>query len=165
MAEEQLVEIRHQRRALPAGRHVARTEVAHHGKPGQLGDDGRLTELQRGRLCARGDVPHRLAVAADQVDLIERQAGSGRHLLGGISECLAQPDIQRAQAVDGAGLRPKGAEDLGAQIGRVRHVAMSQQLPPQGRRRALDADDRARGAIRRCARDETNYDHDDLADE
>ena len=46
MAEQQVVDVRHQRRALPAGGDIARAEVRDHRHAGALRDHGRLADLQ-----------------------------------------------------------------------------------------------------------------------
>ena len=56
---------RHQRRSLPAQRHVAPAEVEHHLHSGPLGQQPRIADLQRQMLVR--NVPNRVPVEADQL--------------------------------------------------------------------------------------------------
>ena len=47
MAEQQVIDEGHQRRALAAGGDIARAEIGDHGDAGALGDHGRFADLQR----------------------------------------------------------------------------------------------------------------------
>ena len=63
MAEQQVIDERHQRRALAAGGDVARAEVRDHRDAGAFGDHGRFADLQG---VGAALVIDGLAVAADQ---------------------------------------------------------------------------------------------------
>ena len=47
MAEEKVIDVRDQRRALAAGGDVARAEIRDYWNARALGEDGRFTDLQR----------------------------------------------------------------------------------------------------------------------
>ena len=64
VAEQRVVESRHQRRALAAGGDVAAAEVGHDGDAGQFGKQCRVVELQR--VAVLGRVADRLPMAADR---------------------------------------------------------------------------------------------------
>ena len=85
IAIEQVIDERHQRRALPSRGHVRGTEIANRGDAGALGDHARLADLQCGgdpprppRALRRALMVNRLAVRADQRDLPHRTT---RHFL------------------------------------------------------------------------------------
>ena len=75
MAEEQVIDERHQGRALAAGGDIAGAEVGHHGDAGALGEDGRLAELER---VGAAFVEDGLSVAADEFHRAEALHG-GQH--------------------------------------------------------------------------------------
>ena len=72
VSKEQIVDVAHQRRAVPTGRHVAHAKVSHRGDARPLGNHRRLTDLQRASNLAGPagwwTVPDGLAMRADQVD-------------------------------------------------------------------------------------------------
>ena len=68
MAEQQIIDERHERRALASGRNVGRTEIRDHRDAGALGDHAGFADLQRGDAAF---VIDGLAVAADQFHAVE----------------------------------------------------------------------------------------------
>ena len=140
MAQQQVVHKGHQRRALAARRHVPAAEIGHHRHAGALGDHGGAAQLQGGglaRSAPRGDVPHGLAVAADEIHLPGGQARRPDGLQRRLGKGLPQGEIQPAQPVHRAGLRAEGRKDLLPQARVHRQGDKAEQLPVQPGRRAL----------------------------
>ena len=94
-AVEQKLRIRHERRAEPARGHIAHAEIAHDRAAEALGKHCFLAELERACEGAREvffffrNVPERLAVAADEIDVGELRAGLRAERLARLAEKLA----------------------------------------------------------------------------
>ena len=97
--EQQVIDQRHQRRALAAGGDVAHAEVADHRSAGALGDHGGLADLQRRAQAARRAraVHGGLAVRADEVHFLDRDARRRAHGKRRVGERLAEQDVELAQ--------------------------------------------------------------------
>ena len=97
--EQRRVERRHQRRALPAGRHVAAPEIRDDGDIGAFRDARRIVDLQRPALLR--PVAHGLAMDAGRHQIVRRHAGRGTCIL----------DRHRVEIRERIG-RARGARDL-----------------------------------------------------
>ena len=157
-AEEQPVDEWNEGGALAAGRHVARSEVRHHGETGPLGDDRRLGELERGRPAVRGGrarvMPGRLAVRADEVDGEPGAPGGLDDIEGGARECLAervvdQEELPRRRLPEG--------EDPRAQLRLVRAGAEVDEARVRRRPRPAQLDEGRVDPIDARPRDEPDH--------
>src|SRR5699024_5324644 len=109
VAQQQLVEDGHQRRALTAGGDIARAQVVQHGGGGRLGEAGGVADLQGGvhAPVARDVVVEGLAVEGDQVGA----AVAGEHAGGGLREGGAGRGVEPVPGGDvGRGGRQHGAQ-------------------------------------------------------
>ncbi len=131
LAEEQVVDERHEGRAFAARGDVAHAEVAHDGAARALGDDGRLADLHRRAEPARRArvVDGGLAVRADEVDVLDAHARDAADLERRLGEGLSEQDVEVAQL---ARVRLREAED-----------ALAQRTPERDRQEG--ARDEARG--------------------
>ncbi|MNI70554.1 hypothetical protein D3C73_1263760 [compost metagenome] len=105
MTEQNQVAVRGQRRPLPADRHVGRAEITDHKPPGLLSQDGQVAKLQRGshqmgisRIALR-NMPYRLAVGADQVNLLRLHTGAAYSFKRGFSKFFGQIHIHAADRI------------------------------------------------------------------
>ena len=105
-AEQEIIGERRQRNALTAGGHVAATEVADGGDAAALGHDGGHAQRQRGRKTAFGIVPDGVAGTADDLHLLQAEAGLVGDGAGGGGEGLAEQPVQQADFAGLAGAEP-----------------------------------------------------------
>lgn len=78
------------------------------------------------------NVPDRLAVAAHKVDLLRRNPRLTAHLLAGVRQQRAQPEIQPAQLRRAAKLAGRHLQDPRPHLGRKRQKGKAQLLHPGG---------------------------------
>ncbi|OPZ63881.1 MAG: hypothetical protein BWY85_01467 [Firmicutes bacterium ADurb.Bin506] len=110
MAKHDPVEVGHKRGSFAAGSKVSSPEVRHRGDAGALGDDGCLTDLQRG--VALRHVMDGLPVGADDVHIARPEPGQGDDLESRPRELLAELHVHAAYLVDSGFGRREQAEDL-----------------------------------------------------
>ncbi|MYA79061.1 MAG: hypothetical protein F4X39_00830 [Acidobacteriia bacterium] len=164
VAEQQVIDVGHERRPFPARRHVRGTEVRHDRRSRQLGDQRRLADLQRARdglsaglACGRL-VIDRLAVGTDQFQLSERDA----RLPAGVADRLSvhppQQEMNLAQAPH-VGLRVGDRKDrlpdrrfVGDRVESPRLDALLEALP-------LDFDECDVDPVDRRAAHDSGYQH------
>ena len=162
-AVEQKLRIRHERRAEPAGGHVAHAEIAYDRAAKALGQHGLLAELERARKGAREvfllfrNVPERLAVAADEINVGELRAGLCAKRLARLAEELAEQEVHPAEVRRRRCAAPGKTQYLCAHRVRKRHEAKAELLCARLRAAARDAHERGVYAVRRCAGHKTDH--------
>ena len=158
MAEEQVVGVRDQRRALAAGGDVARAEVRHGRDAGPLGDDGRLADLERrARVPPPGPsglrkMADRLPVRADQVNRAERYPARPRERDQRPGEQFAEDEVQPADLIQPSRLRLEQRENALPDLRRIRERAKRQRADAARRNLARSRRRRRRPTCRTSAR-------------
>ena len=162
MTQQQIVHKRHQWCALTAGSHIPAAEVGHHGDAGTLGNDGRVAQLQGGGHTLAGigrNVPHRLAVAADEIHLRRGEICRLDGLQRRLGEPFAKGEVQLAQLVHRAGFGTEGGKNLLPQLCRHGQGHKAQQLPVQSGRCARKAHAGGINAVGAGAAHQADADH------
>ena len=162
-AVEQKLRIRHERRAEPARGHIAHAEIAHDRAAEALGKHRLLAELERACEGAREvffffrNVPERLAVAADEIDVGELCAGLRAERLTRLAKKLTEQKIHPAEVRRGCAAASGKTQDLRAHFVRKRHEAEAELLCARLRAIARDAHECGVHAVRRCAGHEPDH--------
>ena len=162
-AIEQKLRIRHERRAEPARGHIAHAEIAHDRAAEALGKHRLLAELERACEGAREvffffrNVPERLAVAADEINVGELCAGLRAERLARLAEKLAEQEIHPAEVRCRGRTASGKTQDLRAHFVRKRHEAEAELLCARLRAKARDANECGVHAVRRCAGHEPDH--------
>src|SRR5579863_3708238 len=158
MAEEQVIDIRHKRRALAAGGNIPHAEIRYHWDPHLLGDHARLSDLQRsgylppekaGRLALMVDG---LPVATDELNRAGSDTVTAAAFADGPRVELSEQEMQTRDSRRGGGgigNTENRAAHLTGVRGRVKRAGTN---PP-----ALDVDNRDVDAVERRAAHDAGY--------
>ncbi len=146
VGEERAVEHADERRALAADGDVVAAEIAHHAHAGLLGEQPGVADLPTDLLA--GDVPHGVAVEADEIAFLRDSRGNVREQLGdgfGV--------VQRDVALDAGQLEQRhvvlrGFEHACAQLAVVGQGEAAEELDGV---LAVGGDERDVGAVGRRA--------------
>ncbi len=127
-AEQQLVEERHERRAVAARGDVADTDVGDDGRTGLLGDPGGLPDLQGAeRVRAVDPVVHGLAVRAHRVDAADLRRDVGRH----VGERLPDEGVEFGHLGQGGLRRGQRGDEACPQLGIVGDARGGEHRAPE----------------------------------
>ena len=151
-AEQHRIGDRRQRRTLAAGGDVAGAEVGDHGAPRPDRDHVAVADLER-RPDRPGDAAvmiDRLAVRADDVDVIGTDSRLLERRQAGRGERLADHDVQLGDAAD---VEAGDADEPPLDLGVVRVLAIVQQLDRRPRPPAPSSGRRPRRSSRRSCPD------------